>query len=161
MNFFIRFSLAQIYFYDASPPPPPPPITFPMVRRDGNYVTVAQFVFPRDYKGGQRGHPPYTPCSIGNSSRVIFRTADPKGDWTTANIARMYSAWTTHARATRPPRIDAEQNGGRRGERFCYSFCRRKRLQRDFCESCVSETEIKKESPFLSCIELTVQQGNP
>ena len=25
----------------------------------------------------------------------------------------------------------------------------------------VSETEIKKESPFLSCIELTVQQGNP
>ena len=30
-----------------------------------------------------------------------------------------------------------------------------------FCESCVSETEIKKESPFLSCIELTVEQGNP
>ena len=27
------------------PPPPAPPITFPMVRRDGNYVTVAQFVF--------------------------------------------------------------------------------------------------------------------
>ena len=25
----------------------------------------------------------------------------------------------------------------------------------------VSETEIKKESPFLSCIELTVEQGNP
>ena len=25
----------------------------------------------------------------------------------------------------------------------------------------VSETEIKKESPFLSCIELTVQQENP
>ena len=24
MNFFIRFSLAQIYFYDASPTPPPP-----------------------------------------------------------------------------------------------------------------------------------------
>ena len=24
---------------------PPPQITFPMVRRDGNYVTVAQFVF--------------------------------------------------------------------------------------------------------------------
>ena len=45
MNFFIRFSLAQIYFYDASPTPPPPPITFLMVRRDGNYVTVAQFVF--------------------------------------------------------------------------------------------------------------------
>ena len=22
---------------------------------------------------GQRKHPPYTPCSIGNSSRVIFR----------------------------------------------------------------------------------------
>ena len=39
MNF-----LAQIYFYDASPTPPPP-ITFLMVRRDGNYVTVAQFVF--------------------------------------------------------------------------------------------------------------------
>ena len=73
----------------------------------------------------------------------------------------MYSAWTTHARATRPPRIEAEQKGGRRGERFCYSFCRRKRLQRDFCESCVRETEIKKELPFLSCIELTVQQGNP
>ena len=36
-------------------------------------------------------------------------------------------------------------------------------LQRDFCQSWVSETEIKKESPFLSCIfiELTVQQGNP
>ncbi|CAH3028738.1 unnamed protein product, partial [Porites evermanni] len=48
-----------------------------------------------------------------------------------------------------------QQNGGRRGERFCYSFCRRKRLQRDFCESCVSETEIKKGSPFLSFIELT------
>ena len=64
-------------------------------------------------------------------------------------------------RATRPSRNDAEQNGGRRGERFCYSFCRRKQLQRDFCESCVSETEIKKESPFLSCIELTVQQGDP
>ena len=30
--------------------------------------------FPaRDYKRGQRGHPPYTPYSIGNSSRVIFR----------------------------------------------------------------------------------------
>ena len=27
------------------PPPLPPPITFPMVRRYGNYVTVAQFVF--------------------------------------------------------------------------------------------------------------------
>ena len=25
----------------------------------------------------------------------------------------------------------------------------------------VSETEIKKESPLLSCIELTVQHGNP
>ena len=25
----------------------------------------------------------------------------------------------------------------------------------------VSETEIKKESPFLSCIEQTVEQGNP
>ena len=25
----------------------------------------------------------------------------------------------------------------------------------------VSERDIKKESPFLSCIELTVQQGNP
>ena len=25
----------------------------------------------------------------------------------------------------------------------------------------VSETEIKKELPFLSCIELTVKQGNP
>ena len=24
-----------------------------------------------------------------------------------------------------------------------------------------TETEIKKESPFLSCMELTVQQGNP
>ena len=31
-----------------------------------------------------------------------------------------------------PSRIDAEQNGGRRGERYCYSFCRRKRLKRDF-----------------------------
>ena len=27
--------------------------------------------------------------------------------------------------------------------------------------ACVSETEIKKESPFLSCIELKVQRGNP
>ena len=27
--------------------------------------------------------------------------------------------------------------------------------------SCVSETEIKKGSPFLSCIDITVQQGNP
>ena len=27
--------------------------------------------------------------------------------------------------------------------------------------SCVSETEIKKQSPFLSCAELTVQQENP
>ena len=24
-----------------------------------------------------------------------------------------------------------------------------------------AETEIEKESPFLSCIELTIQQGNP
>ena len=30
-----------------------------------------------------------------------------------------------------------------------------------FDQSGVSEMEIKKESPFLSCIELTVQQGNP
>ena len=29
---------------------------------------------------GQRGHPPYTPYSIGNSSRVIFNTTDLKGD---------------------------------------------------------------------------------
>ena len=28
-------------------------------------------------------------------------------------------------------------------------------------KACVSETEIKKESSFLSCIELRVQQGNP
>ena len=34
-------------------------------------------------------------------------------------------------------------------------------ISADFCESCVSETEIKKESPFFSWIELTVQQGNP
>ena len=34
-------------------------------------------------------------------------------------------------------------------------------ISADFCESCVSETEIKKESPFLSCIELTVEQGDP
>ena len=33
--------------------------------------------------------------------------------------------------------------------------------KRDFYQSVVSEMEIKKESPFLSCIELTVQQGNP
>ena len=30
----------------------------------------------------------------------------------------------------------------------------------DESESCVIETEIKKESPFLSCIELAVEQGN-
>ena len=30
-----------------------------------------------------------------------------------------------------------------------------------FDQSGVSEMEIKKESPFLYCIELTVQQGNP
>ena len=30
-----------------------------------------------------------------------------------------------------------------------------------FDQSGVSEMEIKKESPFLSCMELTVQQGNP
>ena len=30
-----------------------------------------------------------------------------------------------------------------------------------FDQSAVREMEIKKESPFLSCIELTVQQGNP
>ena len=28
---------------------------------------------PRDYKGDREGIPPYTPYSIGNSSRVIFR----------------------------------------------------------------------------------------
>ena len=28
-------------------------------------------------------------------------------------------------------------------------------------ENDYSETEIKKESPFLSCIELAVEQGNP
>ena len=30
-----------------------------------------------------------------------------------------------------------------------------------FDQSAVREMEIKKESPFLSCIELTVQEGNP
>ena len=29
---------------------------------------------------GQRRDPPYTPYSIGNSSRVIFKTTGPKGD---------------------------------------------------------------------------------
>ena len=29
---------------------------------------------------GQRGHPPYTPYFIGNSSRVILNTTDLKGD---------------------------------------------------------------------------------
>ena len=29
---------------------------------------------------GQRMHPSYTPYSIGNSSRFIFKTTDPKGD---------------------------------------------------------------------------------
>ena len=32
------------------------------------------------YSRGQRGHPPHTPYSIGNSSRVIFNTTDLKGD---------------------------------------------------------------------------------
>ena len=41
--FSIRFSLARIYYFD--PSPPPFSITFPMVRRDGNYVMEAQFVF--------------------------------------------------------------------------------------------------------------------
>ena len=84
----------------------------------------------------------------------MFRVDDPRVDDPRVDDPR-------GLRATRPSRNDAEQNGGRREERFCYSFCRRKRLQRDFCESCVSETEIKKESPFLSCIELTAEQGNP
>ena len=30
-------------------------------------------VSPKRLLRGQRGHPPYTPYSIGNSSRVIFR----------------------------------------------------------------------------------------
>ena len=40
---------------------------------------------------GQRRHPPYTPYSIGNSSRVIFNTTDLKGDYQShsANVLRV------------------------------------------------------------------------
>ena len=53
---------------------------------------------PREDKRDREA--PYTPYSIGNSSRVIFKTTDPKGDKTTANhIARMCSAWMTHTQS--------------------------------------------------------------
>ena len=56
----------------------------------------------------------------------------------------MCSAWMTHAESHASFTKWRRTKWGRRGERFCYSFCQRKRLQRDFCESCVSETEIKR-----------------
>ena len=63
------------------------------------------------------------------------------------------------------PRVLHEMTQNKMGEDaesdFAIPFVDENDLQRDFCESCVSETEIKKESPFLSCIELTVEQGNP
>ena len=52
----------------------------------------------REDKGDREGIlRAYTPYFIGNLSRVIFKTTDPKGNWTTANhIAQMCSAWMTH-----------------------------------------------------------------
>ena len=42
--------------------------------RTGNGTTL------REDKGDRKGMPQYTPYSLGNSSRIIFKTTNPKGD---------------------------------------------------------------------------------
>ena len=43
-------------------------------------MTELYFVFTREDKGDREGIPHIHPYSIGNSSRLIFKTTDPKGD---------------------------------------------------------------------------------
>ena len=59
------------------------------------------------------------------------------------------------------PRVLHEMTQNKMGEDAESDFAIPFVDENDYSESCVSETEIKKESPFLSCIELTVEQGNP
>ena len=62
------------------------------------FLTFWESANTKRLQRAQRGYPPYTPYSIGNSSQVIFNTTDLQGDSMTANhIARMCSAWMTHA----------------------------------------------------------------
>ena len=49
------------------------------VAREASITEQRRYGSKRGYRG-QRRHPPYTPYSTGNSSRVIFKTIDPKGD---------------------------------------------------------------------------------
>ena len=49
------------------------------VARDASIIEQWRYGSKRGYRG-QRRHPPYTPYSTGNLSRVIFKTIDPKGD---------------------------------------------------------------------------------
>ena len=46
----------------------------------------------------------------------------------TNHIARMCSAWMTHGQSHASSTNWRRKNGRRRGERYCYLFCRRKRL---------------------------------
>ena len=58
--------------------------------------------------------------------------------------------------------LTQKKNGRRRGERYCYLFFRRKRLNRDFAKAASAKRKFKKNRPsFLVQLELTVHQGNP
>ena len=45
-----------------------------------NLKIILSNLSTREDKGDRDRHPPYTPYSIGNFSRVIFNTTDLKGD---------------------------------------------------------------------------------
>ena len=68
----------------------------------------------------------------------------------------MYSTWMTHTQSHASFTNMAEDSESDIAIRFVDETTTERFLLKLF-----SETEIKKESPFLSCIELTVQQGNP
>ena len=102
----------------------------------------------REDKGDREGIPPYTPYSIANSSLVIFKTHRSRGglDNSQSHGADVF-------------RVDDPRSE----VRVLHELTQKKmaRLKRDFAKAVSAKWKFNKESPFLSCIELTVQQGNP
>ena len=59
----------------------------------------------------------------------------------------MYSAWTTHARATRPPRIDAEQNGEDAESDFAIPFVDENDYSEISAKAVSAKPKLKKNRP--------------
>ena len=82
----------------------------------------------KEDKGDREGIPHTHPIPQVIRLELFLRPQIPKGIRKQSITWRecVPRGWPT-LRATRPSRIDAEQTGGRRRERYCYSFCRQKR----------------------------------